>query len=75
MTDIGKLNVGHNRSAGEVLDMMLLREALEALARILPVTQALWEEREHELKGGEIYGSLNNTLAAITKLEQRLLQE
>ncbi len=83
--DMGKLNVGRNRSAREALDVILMREALEALKQTYIHCEELrdaWERGaldEHDGKGGtrsnRNYTVVLAVRASITKLEQRLLRE
>ena len=73
-----KLNVGRNRSAGEALDVALLRVALAALEELV-----FWcrycggSGRRPEVR--EVLGhrcpDCDDARAAITKLEVRLLNE
>ncbi len=72
-----KLNVGRNRSASEALDMMLMREVLEAFDGLL---QHTWANADVHPRCG--YGTCDRcdkawdvSIAVIAKLEQRLLRE
>ncbi len=77
MKDMGKLNVGRFRSAGEASDVALMREMLEALERCTHVIALAADGIAPEYRGEHnIYDeTIENGHAAITKLEERLLSE
>lgn len=74
---IGKLNVGRNRSAHEALDVILMREALEALKRCVHVIDLAADRIAPAFRGtGSVYDEAAELgRITITKLEQRLLNE
>ncbi|KKN15055.1 hypothetical protein LCGC14_0989880 [marine sediment metagenome] len=79
MTNMGKLNVGRNRCAHEALDAMVMREALEAL-EILDkwLSDRVTAIRCPVCKNAVVpwhVSVCSGARAAITKLEERLLNE
>ncbi|KKK97013.1 hypothetical protein LCGC14_2656990 [marine sediment metagenome] len=75
MSGVGKLNVGRIRSAAQVLDEQLIREALETLEKILPYAEA-FDPFEYGRFGEPTQDDdIEQAQVIAAKLKERLLEE
>ncbi len=75
ISGLEKLNVGRIRSAAQVLDEHLMREALKTLEKILPYAEA-FDAYEYGRFGEPTQDDdIEYAQAITTKLKERLLEE